>query len=516
VSKFIALNLLEDKTIITLFKGDVVEEEFEVIDIAESFKSIEVFFNKNSKYYSYIFISQLTQTFTYRVFPPIDYFTLQKLVDTTFKKETVKDDLKYKKFVKKDKDTKKSTFLFLSNQQSDSLKQWLKLFNESFVSILNSIYIVPFEISYLSKTFLKKKGIKDKNCNIILYEDSSNIVKQIIIFKENIILAKTMNVDFTVGEDEVIRNNIKNELFKDAEFLRRYDMKFTHNDLIIISVLENRLLKIFEGVSDSSLNIQNYSVKDFLSGLGFKTKPIKETNLFADSIVKHIKTNSKSVKFYTKEIKYYKNLILTRSVSRLVSFILLFVFLASIILSYFFNYSINNELAIISIKLTRNERILNKELPQQLNFSNKTLNILMDFGTLKEVLETHINPIPKLQEFKKVVLNDFLIANVKIGIDDFKRDLSNYRMDIKFIFDGALINKKGDIVELKKTADILKTTLRQYSGRNIIFPNADYGTPNKANTYFVYPFKIEVSDFAFINTENTNESKRQRRNTGGQ
>jgi hypothetical protein len=443
----------------------------------------------------------------------MSYLDLQSIVNTKFKKEIAKDDLKYKKFIRKDPVTKKSTFLFLSNTQDDSLKQWLSFFGE-IRNILVGIYIIPLEMSFLVQKVVKTFKI-ERDWVLCSYLDGDNIIKQVVTYKKNIVFEKSLDINY--DDKTNFLNNFNNDCIKITEYMKKYDFNFRFDKLIIINILDQPTIDIIQKNSLYESIIHNLTIENVVEKLKIRVKP-KESIPISSVNVIYAANNPKAIRFFTPNILKVKNLVATKNTLQLVIFILSIVLITFICWESFSNYSQKNDLNISSIKLNRNRKTFEEDLPKQIGFSNQISNALVDFGQLREIFtNNYVNPVNMFQEFIKKTLDGFLVSHTKWEINNFKiDDLTNYKSNVKVTYNGAIINEKGSLKKIEETESKLQNDLQNlYTGKKLNYSKIDFTKINKVNTFYTYPVNFTFGDVKTendTNDENNTNNRRQRRN----
>ena len=127
MKRIITVNIGNKGTILSVIGGNRVIDTFFLETFnQDSLPTVLEFFKKYKNLNAVIMLDTVAQNYNYKIFPPLNYFDLQNMVNRKFNTEIPKNDLKQKRFLYKNSLDKRSVYLFISANIDNPHKKWLK------------------------------------------------------------------------------------------------------------------------------------------------------------------------------------------------------------------------------------------------------------------------------------------------------------------------------------------------------------------------------------------------------
>ena len=317
MTRIITVNIGNKGVILSVIGGNRVIDTFFLETFnQDSLPTVLEFFKKYKNLNAVIMLDTVAQNYNYKIFPPLNYFDLQNMVNRKFNTEMPKNDLKQKRFLYKNGLDKRSVYLFISASIDSPLKEWLNFFNVVSNNLVG-IYMVPLEAEDLAKKILSSNGMKDSlkkknNWILIVFNDRTSDLRQVAIFNNSIAFTRLLSLD---SAKENLAEFARNDIIRTSEYIKRFDTNFSFDKLTIITILdpENKAaLRELKMEKDLFFNYTPFEISKLLKLGGNYVK--KDEKFFDVSMSLFSMSNSRKIRFGNQKINIIYTLIKTFTV----------------------------------------------------------------------------------------------------------------------------------------------------------------------------------------------------------
>ena len=495
MGKTIIINLGNKGAILSLKNSNSITESIFIEEFNQSsLPKVLEFFNKYKKTNAYILLDSVAQNYNYKIFPPLNYFDLQKIVNRRFSSEIPKTDLKKKHFLYKENITKKTAYLFVSASMDSPLKEWIKLF-DTIPNNLLGIYMIPLEIVFMAKKILMlagtKKFVKEKNQWVLLtIENQINDFRQVAIFNGNIAFTRLISID----KSSNLSSYAKNDIIRASEYIKRFDSEFNFEKLAIINITSPENKNALKDLKIEKSVVLNYTTNELAQEFKIKSNHITPTTKYCDMLISlFIFKFGKKIRFSNIKIDLIYNLNIIMNIFN--STIILFF--ASILISLLAYVSINilNK-AKISHKnreVEENTKILKDKSKDEFGEYSKDIDRIIDVGTVKEAIDAkYVDPIESFEKFNEIQDKNVLTTGISWTIENFDYQGNPTLNFVRSIYDTGIINPDGNVNKLFSKYDIVNLKLRNSYKSELINLSTLPSNIDFNKIYKTYPIKIEL------------------------
>ncbi|HSQ97970.1 MAG TPA: hypothetical protein VLL98_04600 [Rickettsiales bacterium] len=500
MKKVIIINLGSKGVILSLKSGNVISDQafFEGLN-QDTIENINKFFFKYKKYDSYIVLDTVAQNYNYKIFPDLNYFDLNRIAGRRFENEIPKSDLKYKKFLYKNRVDQKSVFLFVSASIDSPLKEWIEYF-ETLENNLLGIYLMPLEIVEATKKLMLSVGakefIKEKNKWILItFNNKVSDLRQVVIYNNNLAFTRLISVEVSNNETNHgdLSEHIKNDIIRTSEYIRRFDSNFTFDNLAIITSIPDEEKVRVKDLKVEDAKVFSFSPYEIAKALKIE-KGFDRDEIFTDQILGFFIMNNKNrVRLGNKIINTIFNLTIFSYIFK--KFIWLFFLICIItgIIVGIMDFKYNTIISSLTKQLIDNKEILQNKSKQEFGMETKDVDKIIDIGSVKDVIDTNFkNPKKSFEKFYLAEDDAGLVYELKWVMNNFEYENISNKMNIKITYNMSLLNSEGDVNKLLLKYKELNARLKNIYKSDLIFIDIMPTNMDFNKNYFTYPIKIEV------------------------
>lgn len=499
MDKIIVINLGNKGVLISLKKENnkILDKLFIDSFSQETLPQVSEFFAKYKKYDAYIVLDTVAQNYNYKIFPPLSYLDLQKIVARRFNSEIPKHDLKRKKFLYKNTIDKRSIYLFISASVDSPLREWFNFFN-TIPNNLLGVYLLPFEAVEFAKKIIVSAGIKNKITEkngwiLITFNDQTSDLRQVAIFNNNIAFTRLISLESATENN--LAEFAKNDIIRTSEYIKRFDNEFSFDKLTIITILEEAYrdrMREFKMDRTIFLNYTPYEIAKDLKLGRFVEPDEKYADLLLSSF---IFKNPKRVRFENRKISFSHNITTSLNIIKKVSIIFILL-IAMFILMYTFIGSIyNREITNINEALNKNKQLLYSKSKEEYGMDTNALNKIIDAVNIRNLLvKKYYNPVDSMLRFYDAENNIALVSNITWRIDnfDYQKSVPNYVL--KTVYSVDIVNPDGDPNKLFARYDAFNSRLKDIFKEELTNITALPSNINFSEKYTSYPIKVEITE----------------------
>ncbi|MDD2840159.1 MAG: hypothetical protein PHY80_03460 [Rickettsiales bacterium] len=504
MKKVIAINLGNKGVILSLRQGNTILDQLflEVLN-HDNIDVVNNFFHRNSKCNTYIILDTVAQNYNYKIFPHLNYFDLIRIANRRFENEIPKNDLKYKKFLYKNKVDKKSVYLFVSASTDSPLKEWLSYF-ETIKNNLLGIYMIPLEMVDFTKQLLISSGmknlIKTKNKWILItLNNKVSDLRQIVMYNNNLAFTRLISLDATTTEasnnNSTLGEVANNDIIRTSEYIKRFDADFTFDKLVIITVGGSESKKGMQSLKVENAKILFFTVYEAAKALKLGKK-FDKAEEFSDLLLDaFIFKNRHKVRFSNKKINIIFHLtVLANFFKKLVVISFLICFVTSLIFTII-SIRFNSKISFLQKKLENNKIILQSKSKEEFGMESKEVDKIVDVGSIRDIINiNYINPMTNFNNFYKAQGDLSLTYDLKWALDKFDYQNISDKVVAKITYNVGLLNPDGNANKLFTKYDELNSKLRSIFKNELISITKMPTDINFDNKYYTYPIKIDITE----------------------
>jgi len=456
---------------------------------------VNEFFLKHKNCNSYILLDTVAQNYNYKVFPKLNFFDLQSMVTRKFNIEIPKNDLKYKKYLYKNADGKK-VYLFVSASTDSPLKEWFNFF-ETIPNNLLGIYMVPLESVELVRKILmtsqNRKKVKEKGSwTLLTFSNQVSDLRQVAIFNNNIAFTRLITLD---SSNIDLLTFLRNDVIRTSEYIKRFDSEFSFNKLSIVNILDQTMKNLVKDLKIENSFILNLTPFEAAQILKLDCPSIRKEDKFSDSLISmFILKNDKNVRFANKKINSFFILIKIFTLLKALIIFISFLTIFGVILLLIADFAYESKIGNLSDILSKNKLDLQNKSKQQFGMDTKEVNTIIDFGTVKDLVDSkYANPNETFLKFYNSQNDYILVENVDWSIVNFNYQSGQRTNLVKIIYDIKIINPDGTTDTLFTKYDSFNSKLKEiYKGsiNSISQPN----DINFGKKYYIYPVKLDITE----------------------
>lgn len=497
MKKIIVVNLGNKGVVLSVQGKNTVFDRLYINDFNQNtLPTVVDFFNKYNKCDSYIVLDTVAQNYNYKIFPPLNYFDLIKVVNRRFNTEIPKSDLKQKQFLYKNSLDKRSVFLFISASVDSPLKEWFNFFR-TIPNNLLGVYMLPLETVDFAKNIMiasgLRKEIKSKNKWILItFNDQTSDLRQVAIFNNKIAFTRLISLD-SAGNN--LADFAKNDIIRTSEYIRRFDSDFNFDKLTIINILDKENTEALKTLKIEKSLIMNYTPYNIASLLKLGNNSINEDEKYCDLLLSlFIFKNRSRIRFGNFKINLVYNIslffdILIKFVG--LTFILILASFGGFIL---LNMIFNNKISDLNNSLKDNELVLQSKSEEQFGMDSAEVDKIIDAGVLKDMIDlNHVDPIPSFVRFSTTQSEDALTHDFKWSLDGFDyQKNTDGKINIKITYNVSIINPDGDANKLFKKYDAFSGNLKRVYNEDLKNLTTLPNNINFSKKYLTYPITIEI------------------------
>lgn len=498
MGKVIVVNLGNKGVILSVKDTNKIVDKFFLDHFShDTLPKVVEFFNKYKNLDAYIVLDTVAQNYNYKIFPPLNFFDLQKIVVRRFNSEIPKHDLKKKKFLYKNSIDKRSVYLFISASVDSPLREWFNFFNTVPNNLLG-IYLVPLEAIDLAKRIIistgLKKPIKEKNNWILItFNDQTSDLRQVAIFNNNIAFTRLISFDPANGN---LAEFSRNDIVRTSEYIRRFDSEFTFDKLTSIMILDEANKEAIKDLKVEKAIILNYTPYEIAKTLKLGGSSIDKNEKFMDLILSlFIFKNRNRIRFDNRKINITYNVTLAYNIMKNFLIIALIFIMISFAAYLFIGSMYDNEKMKINKALENDKTILSNKSEVEFGMESSKINIVIDAVNIRNMLNTkYVNPVDSFERFYDVQSNVALTNSIKWSIADFDYLKSLPNNVVKITYDIDIINPDGDANRLFGRYDALNSKLKDVYKGDLTSVTELPNTINFSEKYLSYPIKIEITE----------------------
>ncbi len=497
MKKVIAINI-GNKGVVLSVKGNnkIFEKLFIENFNQETLPIVSEFFAKYKELNAYVVLDTVAQNYNYKIFPPLNYFDLQKIVMRRFNSEIPKNDLKQKKFLYKNPINKRSVYLFISASLDSPLKEWLNFF-KTIPNNLLGIYMLPLETVDFAKKIIVSSGMKkfttEKNKWILItFNDRTSDLRQVAIFNNNIAFTRLISLD-SAGDN--LTEFAKNDIIRTSEYIKRFDADFTFDKLSIITILDKDNKEALKSLKVDKTIILNYTPYDVAKELKLGNGTIESDEKYSDLLLTlFIFKNKNRTRFGNFALNLSYNIILLLNLVKDGIAAIIFFIIISLISIAFMKVLYKNKLSNLNLELFRNKEILQSKSEEKFGMDSKEVDKIIDAGILKDMFDSkYVDPIADFETFSVAQGDIALTYALNWTMDNFDYQSSNKNHVVKATYDISIINPDGDANKLFNKYDILSTKLKDVYKNNLTGITTLPNNINFSKKYLTYPVKVEIT-----------------------
>ncbi len=503
MKKVITINV-GNKGIVLSIKGNnkIFEKLFIDNFNQETLPVVSEFFAKYKKLNAYIILDTVAQNYNYKIFPPLNYFDLQKIVIRRFNSEIPKNDLKQRKFLYKNPIDKRSVYLFISASTDSPLKEWLNFF-KTIPNNLLGIYMLPLETVDFAKKIMVSSGMKkvitEKNKWILItFNDRTSDLRQVAIFNNNIAFTRLISLD-SAGDN--LAEFAKNDIIRTSEYIKRFDAEFTFDKLNIITILDQKNKEALKDLKIEKTIILNYTPHDIAKELNLGNGTIENDEKYSDLLLTlFISKNRSRMRFGNFMLNLIYNIVLLLNLIKKAAAAFILLILISFVSVIFLNILYKSKLVKLNEELSKNKEILQSKSEEKFGMDSEDVDRIIDAGNLKDIFDSkYVDPIPGFESFSVAQGDIALTYALKWTIENFDYQSTSGNNTIKATYDISIINPDGDANKLFNKYDSLSTRLRDTYKNNLTGITTLPNNINFSKKYLTYPIKVEITEGNSVN-----------------
>ena len=497
MKKVIVVNLGNKGVVLSIQGDNAVFDKLFIDEFNQNtLPTVLDFFQRYNKLDAYIVLDTVAQNYNYKIFPPLNYFDLIKVVNRRFNTEIPKNDLKHKQFLYKDHTDKRSMFLFVSASVDSPLKEWFSFF-QNVPNNLLGVYLLPLESVEFARKIMISSDLKERtkiknNWILITFNDQTSDLRQVAIFNNKVAFTRLISLD---GAGIDLANFAKNDIIRTSEYIRRFDSEFTFEKLTIINILDKENIETLKSLKIEKSLILNYTPYNVAELLKIGRHLIEENEKYCDLILSlFIFKNSSRVRFANTKINLvYEMSFFFNILIKFIIFIFLliwFSFGGFVVLNMIFNGRITN----LNGSIKDNEKILQSKSEEQFGMDSSEVDKIINAGLLKDILDlNYVDPIPGFKKFSEAQADDSLTHDLKWSLEGFDyQKINDGDLSIKSVYNVSIINPDGDANKLFKKYDAFSSHLKSIYKDDIKTLSTLPSNINFSKKYLTYPINIEI------------------------
>lgn len=503
MKKVITINVGNKGVVLSIKGNNRILEKLFIDDFnQETLPIVTEFFAKNKRLNAFIILDTVAQNYNYKIFPPLNYFDLQKIVIRRFNSEIPRNDLKQRKFLYKNPIDKRSVYLFISASTDSPLKEWLNFF-KTIPNNLLGIYILPLEtVDFARKIMISsgmKKVIAEKNKWILItFNDQTSDLRQVAIFNNNIAFTRLISLD-SAGDN--LAEFAKNDIIRTSEYIKRFDAEFTFDKLSIITILDQKNKEALKNLKIEKTIILNYTPGDIAKELNLGNSSIESDEKYTDLLLTlFIFKNRRRVRFGNFILNLIYNIVLLLNLIKKAAAAVILLIIISLVSVVFLKILYKTKIVGLNEDLSKNKEILQNKSEEKFGMDSKEVDKIIDAGNLKNLFDfKYVDPIPSFEIFSLAQGDIALTHSLKWTIENFDYQSTNKNNTIKATYDISIINPDGDANKLFNKYDSLSTKLRDTYKENLTGITTLPNNINFSKKYLTYPVKVEITEGGVAN-----------------
>lgn len=498
MKRIITVNIGNKGTILSVIGVNRVIDTFFLETFnQDSLPTVLEFFKKYKNLNAVIMLDTVAQNYNYKIFPPLNYFDLQNMVNRKFNTEIPKNDLKQKRFLYKNGLDKRSVYLFISASIDSPLKEWLNFFNVVSNNLVG-IYMVPLEAEDLAKKILSSNGMKyslkkKNNWILIVFNNRTSDLRQVAIFNNSIAFTRLLSLD---SVKENLAEFARNDIIRTSEYIKRFDTNFSFDKLTIITILDPENKAALRELKMEKALFFNYTPFEISKLLKLGGNYVKKDEKFFDVLMSLFSmNNSRKIRFGNQKINITNTLIKTFTAIKSAIVILILSTIASFAYNILTSGNDNRIIENLNLELNKNKEILQSKTNNNLNVKTGDIDQIIDAGLLKDVLDAkYMNPVDTFQRFVEAQKGNALTYNLRWHIENFDYQDAKGIKSAKTLYDISIINPEGTASKLFSRYDALNLKLKETFKEQMTGITNLPNNINFSQRYLTYPIKVEIMD----------------------
>ena len=500
MSKEVIINIGNKGNLISVQENNRIVDTLFIDDFnQDTLQPVLDFYAKYKKYDSYIVLDTVAQNYNYKIFPPLNYFDLTKLVSRRFNSEIPRNDLKYKKFLYRNTMDNRSVYLFVSASTDSPLKEWFNLF-KTIPNNLIGVFMLPLETVDFAKAILHKAGMKksasEKNKWILItFNDRTSDLRQVAIFNGHIAFTRLIELDST-GDN--LAAFARDDIRRTSEYIKRFDSDFHFDKLTVITILDQANKDGLKDLKMEKTPILNYTPFEIAKELGLGDGSIAEDEHYSDLLINlFIAKNRKRVRLGNRRINTVYNLVYSVKVLKILTVCAILLMFFCFLFYFVNNVIYSSKISNLKKTLQQNKVSLQSKSEEEFGMDSKDVDKIIEAGTLKDMLETkYVDPVSSFEKFGEVQNGISLAYNIKWTLDsfDYQKNVSKDNIKIKIVYDVSILNETGDVNKLFSKYDALNAKLKEVYKTDLVSVSTLPNNINFSQKYLTYPIKIEVKE----------------------
>jgi len=507
--KNIIVTIGDRGAVVALHENNQIKNKFFLDELSDAAKTeLKDLFTKNESAQVYILLDTIDQIYKKKIYPSVRGGDLARIIRRDINSDGDKESFKNYFIL----NPKKSPFektppnhrwesMFVSASNSPTITQWIEFLLEM-PNRLVGIYMLPLEAFNLlnaakSKIDARSKVKNKKNhlyCFVIQNKVSGT--RQIVFSEQGMVFTRVVNYNF---EQKDFLEKYEQDIYSTFEYLKRIFPTLSIDELDIVNVFPDDVLKIFGNIQNIELTPINYTPLEMAKEVGCV---LPQDSHFCDLLISKIFSEKKKLlKFTTPKIHVLDRFFIALKASNYLNIGLVALICVALLTSFFIQHSVNNSIKSAELlkDLASQNYVRLKETAlddSQLSEADKAIDVerVMDLGKMEETIGSIGTSFAVIYSKLKFV-KDF---NVKL--DEFYYYLSGFNnkspsvnSDYSIIFKGNLSNKSGDIEDLFREFDIFTNEVKKNLNKNQIkyseLPrNIDFN-----RKYYSFPIDFTIS-----------------------
>ena len=501
---------------IALHYGKRIRDKLFVDNLTPDLEAqVRQFFAKEKRIQICVLIDIADQNYKKKIYPQVSRIDLSRIVARDLKKEVSSDpDVLKGYLVHKDKVSRKWECLFVSASKSEEVNKWID-FLLQIPNHISGIYMIPLEAQSLAKMVLdlavKDLGVTPKN-NVTFFITQNKVsgIRQIVFEGNQIVFTRMVDYDFNSAE---FAEEFERDILRANEYLKRIIPGIKIEDVNVINILPDFILKKLNDIQNKAVSFINYSPSQVSSKIGFSSSDQAEDDGFSDLLIASAFVNAKKkiLRFSLSKLELIEKFYVGLKAIIIVNFFLLFSCVAAVIYTHVSLDKSDDEMRALVTEKNANQQIYDsfkKLILEGDDFVDIDLEQLMDFGKMNEVLnKDNIDINDFFNQLNFLKNNHTMINSIDLTLSSSadnmqKKDLNNKdkvnrvemytKLILKATIAGTLKIKSGDVEELLKGFDVLnkdsKSVLSKY---NITYDDLPKDL-NFNKKYYDFPVNLRI------------------------